>query len=252
MAHDFVIFDDDQYVTQNENVHTGLSWKNITWAFTNISHMCWQPLTWLSHMLDCHVAGLNPAWPHVHNTLLHIANSMILFILFNAMTGARWRSFILALLFAVHPLAVDTVAWVAERKNLLATFFLLLTLLTYWRYVTTTKVRFYLMALFLFCGGLLSKPSVVTLPFLLILLDVWPLERLTKEVPPPHRTEALAFHFASRSPCDRKIAVFFSDDCLYLDVYNFARKDAGIRIPGQRFTVSTSRKRPCFLCSLYR
>lgn len=177
-AFDFVNFDDDQYVYENRFVATGLTPSNIAWAFSNLSHMCWQPLTWLSHMLDCQVAGLHPFWPHTHNMLLHLCNSLLLFLLFYSMTGARWRSFLVAALFAVHPLGVDSVAWISERKNLLATIFMFLSLWSYANYALQKKIRFYFLALVFFMAGLLSKPSIVTLPCVLLLLDIWPLRRI--------------------------------------------------------------------------
>ena len=217
----FVNFDDEQYVTRNKTVISGLNQKSIHWAFTNISHMCWQPLTWLSHMLDCQLAGLNPAWPHAHNMLLHLANSMMLFILFRAMTGARWRSLLLAILFAVHPLGVDTVAWISERKNLLATLFMLLSLFAYSNYAVSRKVRSYLLALILFGAGLLSKPSIITLPCVLLLLDIWPLKRLL-DAPKPTKTVELRDKMRRVQWIMFEKAPFFFLSALYLWIFTFS------------------------------
>ena len=176
--YEFVTFDDPQYVYENPHIVSGITWENIQWALTNVRHMCWQPLTWLSHMLDVQLFGLNPGLHHWSNLVLHLVNTVLLFLLFRSMTGATRESFFLSALFAVHPLGVDTVAWISERKNLLATLFSLLSIFGYWRYADSGKYRYYAGSFLAFVAGLLSKPSVVTLPFLFLLLDFWPIRRI--------------------------------------------------------------------------
>jgi protein O-mannosyl-transferase len=177
-SHPFIDFDDDQYITGNPNVISGLSWKNVAWAFQTGDAGNWHPLTWISHMIDCDLYGLNPGGHHLTNLLFHIANSLLLFLLLKQMTGGMWRSAFVAALFAWHPVHVESVAWASERKDTLSAFFWLLTLLAYAHYAKKPKVAGYLLALLLFAGGLMSKPMVVTLPFVLLLLDFWPLNRL--------------------------------------------------------------------------
>jgi hypothetical protein len=177
--HDFIALDDNQYVTANPVVQAGLTWAGVKWAFTNIIASNWFPLTWLTHMMDCQFYGVNPAGHHLTNVFFHIANVLLLFAWLNRTTGALWRSALVAALFAWHPLRVESVAWVAERKDVLSAFFWLLTLLAYTRYVKKPDASAYLLALFLFACGLMSKPMVVTLPFVLLLADFWPLNRLT-------------------------------------------------------------------------
>ncbi len=179
--HDFISLDDNQYVTANPVVQAGLTWAGVKWAFTNIIASNWFPLTWLSHMLDCQLYGVNPAGHHLTNVFFHIANVLLLFAWLNRATGALWRSALVAALFAWHPLRVESVAWVAERKDVLSAFFWLLTLLAYTRYVKKPGATAYLLTLFLFACGLMSKPMVVTLPFVLLLADFWPLRRLTDD-----------------------------------------------------------------------
>ncbi|MBW1896674.1 MAG: glycosyltransferase family 39 protein, partial [Deltaproteobacteria bacterium] len=177
-SHEFVIFDDEVYVTQNDEVQKGLSWDGVAWAFTTTHANFWHPLTWLSHMLDCRLFGLNPAGHHLTSLLLHIANTLLLFLVFHRMTGALWPSAFVAALFACHPLHVESVAWVSERKDVLSTLFWMLTLGAYVRYVEHPRGRAYLLAVVFFSLGLMAKPMLVTLPFVLLLLDYWPLDRL--------------------------------------------------------------------------
>jgi tetratricopeptide (TPR) repeat protein len=175
--HNFIRLDDDEYVTENIHVHTGLSWDNITWAFTSTHAANWHPLTWLSHMLDCELFGLNPKGHHLTSVLFHLLNTLLLFLILKRMTGTLWRSGFVAALFALHPLHVESVAWVAERKDVLSTFFLFLTLLSYIWYVERPGLYRYLCIILFFTLGLMAKPMLVTLPFVLLLLDYWPLER---------------------------------------------------------------------------
>jgi protein O-mannosyl-transferase len=207
---DFISFDDPVYVTENPHVQAGLTWAGITWAFSGLhgEQTYWHPLTWVSHMVDCQLFGSKPAGHHLMNVLLHTLNTILVFLVFRRLTRAFWRSVALAALFGLHPLQVDTVAWVAERKNLLSTFFWLLTTWAYACYAEESQVQslksqvprlkskvspaspalhaprstrhaaiFYLLSLLLFALGLMCKPVLVTLPFVLLLLDYWPLKR---------------------------------------------------------------------------
>ncbi len=178
--HEFINFDDSAYVVKNRHVHTGLTPENIVWAFSfaDKGGAYWHPLTWLSHALDCEMYGLRPGMHHTTNLLFHIANILLLFLAFRRMTGAVWQSACVAALFALHPINVDSVAWIAERKNLLSTFFWFLTLLAYGRYVERPAISRYLLVCLTFLMGLLAKPMLVTLPFTLLLLDYWPLGRI--------------------------------------------------------------------------
>ncbi|HEX3800175.1 MAG TPA: tetratricopeptide repeat protein [Verrucomicrobiae bacterium] len=179
----FIDYDDPDYIILNVHVVTGLSWDNIKWAFTSMDASNWHPLTWISHMLDCELFGLYPFGHHAVNVVLHSLNATLVFIVFARMTGATWRSFLLALIFAIHPLRVESVAWASERKDVLSGFFWLLTMYCYCRYVEAVKEKakskrgLYALTLIFFACGLMSKPSVVTLPFVLLLLDYWPFKR---------------------------------------------------------------------------
>ena len=176
--HDFVNYDDGDYVSENPLVARGLTWHGVSWAFTTGYSSNWHPLTWLSHMLDVQLFGLNPGPHHLTNLLFHIANTLLLFGLLHRMTGALGRSAFVAGLFAVHPLHVESVAWVAERKDVLSTLFGMLTLWSYVGYVRQPRLGRYLVVLLLFALGLMAKPMLVTLPFVLLLLDFWPLGRV--------------------------------------------------------------------------
>jgi tetratricopeptide (TPR) repeat protein len=179
----FVNYDDPLYVTENWHVRHGLNGVGLRWAFTAVTASNWHPLTWVSHMLDCQIYDLQPAGHHLTSLLLHIANSVLLFLLLNRLTGALGRSGLVAAMFALHPLRVESVAWISERKDVLSSFFWLLSVGAYVRYVQEIKVQgskfkvYYALALVLFACALISKPMVVTLPFVLWLLDYWPLGR---------------------------------------------------------------------------
>jgi tetratricopeptide (TPR) repeat protein len=207
--HGFTLYDDSDYVTENPMVENGLSWAGVKWAFTTWHAGNWHPLTWISHMADCQVAGLNPSVPHCVNILFHAANAVLLFVLLLRLTGLRadasarqadliWPSAFAAALFAWHPLHVESVAWIAERKDVLSTFFALLTLLAYTKAaakMSNVECRMesrrlpghssfvirhsgYWLALLFFALGLMAKPMLVTLPFVMLLLDYWPLNRI--------------------------------------------------------------------------
>ena len=178
LGNDFLNYDDFQYVTDNRHVTSGLSIGNVVWAFTSGYAANWHPVTWLSHMLDVDLFGLDPRGHHLVNLLFHCANTCLLFLILNKITGAVWRSVLVAALFAIHPLHVESVAWVAERKDLLSTLFGMLTILAYTWYVRGGGTWRYLAVFGCFTLGLMSKPMLVSLPFVLLLLDYWPLRRL--------------------------------------------------------------------------
>jgi len=173
----FVNYDDSLYVTDNSHVQAGLSLQGVKWAFTTGENANWHPLTWLSHMLDVELYDLKPWGHHLTSLLLHILNTVLLFLLLARMTGSLWRSGLVAALFGVHPLHVESVAWVAERKDVLSTLFWILTMWAYVRYAEHPGVKRYLPVAVLFALGLSAKPMLVTLPFVLLLLDYWPLRR---------------------------------------------------------------------------
>ncbi len=182
----FVNYDDQDYITDNTMVQKGLTWAGIQWAFTTGHASNWHPITWLSHMTDCELFGLNPGAHHLVNGLFHTANVVLLFGLLLRLTGAMWPSAFVAALFAWHPLHVESVAWISERKDVLSTLFALLTLLAYAQYVKKSTVHgpqskiFFGLALLCFALGLMSKPMLVTLPFVMLLLDYWPLGRIAE------------------------------------------------------------------------
>lgn len=174
----FCILDDSEYVSQNAHVMAGLSVDSIQWAFTTFHSNNWHPVTWLSLMLDSQIFGLNPIGYHVTNIVFHVVNTALIFILFSSMTGALWRSAFVAALFALHPLHVESVAWIAERKDVLSTFFWIVTLLFYTAYVKRGRLGNYALALTAFALGLMAKPMLVTIPVVLLLLDFWPFHRI--------------------------------------------------------------------------
>jgi len=180
-GHEFNHYDDPSYVTANKVIQAGLTPEGLAWAFGRLHgpDTYWHPLTWVSHMVDCQIFGLNAGVHHVINVAFHSLNGALLFLLLFRMTGSTWRSAMVASLFAVHPLQVETVAWVAERKNVLSGTFWWLSLLTYVGYAQRGGSGRYLLSVLLFALGLMSKPSLVTLPAVLLLLDYWPLGRLT-------------------------------------------------------------------------
>ena len=189
LRHEFINYDDPDYVSQNPAVARGISWDGAVWAFTHRHSDNWHPLTTLSHMLDCQAYGLNPAGHHLTSVLLHAATAVLLFLVLRSMTGALCPAACVAAVFAIHPLRVESVAWVSERKDVLSGLFFMLTLWAYARHAQKQKAAsqtilafltapFYWLALAFFAAGLMSKPMLVTLPFVLLLLDYWPLNRL--------------------------------------------------------------------------
>jgi predicted negative regulator of RcsB-dependent stress response len=185
-THEFIGYDDDKYVTQNRYVSQGLSKESVIWAFRSTHASNWHPLTWLSHMLDVELYGMNAGAHHLTNLLFHIFNSLLLFIVFRKMTAQVWQSGIVALLFALHPLHVESVAWVAERKDVVSTFFWMLTIWSYARFTQRPEMARYLAVVGFFSLGLMAKPMLVTLPFVLLLLDYWPLKRIQGAQPNNH------------------------------------------------------------------
>jgi tetratricopeptide (TPR) repeat protein len=194
---DFVDWDDDQYIYENPHTAQGLTVPSVTWAFTSTDAVNWHPLTWISHMVDVELFGLQraengrvlqgPGGHHLVSVLLHTANSLLLLLLLVRMTGAFWPSALCAALFAIHPLRVESVAWVSERKDVLSGFFFMLTLLAYHRYTQRATLRRYLLVFISLALGLMAKPMLVTVPFVLLLLDLWPLRRWALPGWPPRR-----------------------------------------------------------------
>lgn len=184
LHYQFVNYDDDVYVYNNPVVAQGLTLHGVIWAFTNFCASNWHPLTMISHMLDCELYGMHPGGHHLTNVLLHTATAILLFLVLRRMTGFLWRSALVAAVFAIHPLRVESVAWVSERKDVLSGLFFMLTLWAYVRYAEEAKAQsprskaFYRWVLLLFALGLMCKPMLVTLPFVLMLLDYWPLNRV--------------------------------------------------------------------------
>jgi len=232
---EFLNWDDLTYIVNNDHVRGGLTWDGFKWAFTHSYSANWHPLTWLSHALDCQLYGLRPASHHLTNALFHAANAALLFLFLRGLTGLLWRSAFVAALFAVHPLHVESVAWVAERKDVLSTFFFLLTLMAYTRYAARHQLQspksraqgvpagsevsshasrithhafWYTLALLFFALGLLSKPMLVTTPFVLLLLDFWPLKLISLAAGPEFRVtvprlliEKLPFFILTLASC---------------------------------------------------
>jgi protein O-mannosyl-transferase len=174
----FTNLDDDFYVTHNPHVIAGLTWGTVKWAFTSYEAANWHPLTWLSHALDCQLFGLNPVGHHYVTVLLHATNAVLLFLLLESATGLTWSSLMVAALFALHPVNVESVAWVAERKNVLSMMFFMLAMHAYGWYVRRGGVKRYAVIASLFALGLMAKPEIITLPFVLLLWDYWPLHRI--------------------------------------------------------------------------
>ena len=184
MANDFINFDDDIYITGNNYIKSGINTESIKWAFTSSHAANWHPLTWLSHMLDWQLFGANASGHHLVNLLLHIGSAILLFLFLNKTTGSLWPSAFVAAMFALHPLRVESVAWASERKDVLSMFLGMATIYVYALYVENHKLSKYFLCLALFALSLLAKPMLVTLPFLLLLLDYWPLGRWQKALKP--------------------------------------------------------------------
>lgn len=203
LSHPFLELDDDSYVTRNPHVSTGLGWDNLTWAFTSFHSSNWHPLTWLSHQLDVGLFGLAPRGHHATSAFLHVTNTLLVLFVLHRMTGAFWPSFFVAGVFGLHPQRLESVAWVAERKDVLSGFFGLLTLASWTRYAEKPTRARYLACLLSFALALLAKPMMVTLPLVMLLLDVWPLRRarLAWEDLRPRLTELSPFLAMSLASC---------------------------------------------------
>ena len=199
LNYDFINYDDDEYITENEFVKKGITEESVVWALTEFHAANWHPLTWISHMIDCQLFGLNAGRHHLINLIFHVLNSVLLYVVFRKMTGAIWQSGFVAALFALHPLHVESVAWVSERKDVLSTFWMMLTLLCYFLYIRKRKIVYYCFVVLFYLFGLMSKSMLVTLPFVLLLLDFWPLKR---------------FHFQST---DFSVGDFFSHKRLLVE-----------------------------------
>jgi Tfp pilus assembly protein PilF len=200
-THPFVNYDDDDYITNNPPVKQGLTWAGLRWALTTWHASNWHPLTWVSHMADCSLFGLNAGAHHFVSVLLHAANAALLFLLLFRLTAALWPCAFIAALFAWHPLHVESVAWVAERKDVLSTFFALLSLLSYTRYAKESCRRSFWFAVLFLALGLMAKPMLVTLPFILLLLDHWPLRRTGSESPAALLREKTPFFLLAAAAC---------------------------------------------------
>ena len=192
VGYSFIVLDDSDYVTANSHIHAGLSWNTIKWAFTSTAVANWHPLTWLSHALDYQLFALNPAGHHLDSLLIHALNAVLLFLLLAWVTKRVGPSLLVAALFALHPINVESVAWVAERKNVLSTLFFILAIAAYVRYAQKPDWRRYLLVAELFAAGLMAKPMVITLPFVLLLLDYWPLGRTSGSAPSVIRAPQMA------------------------------------------------------------
>jgi protein O-mannosyl-transferase len=193
--YDFIILDDDVYVTANSHIKSGITLDGIRWAFGTTYAEFWQPLIWLSFMFDYQLHGLNAGGYHLTNLILHIMSTLLLFWFFNRMTGAIWKSAFVAAFFALHPLHVESVAWITERKDTLSAFFWMLTLCLYVYYTEKPVIKRYLLVLFSFACALMSKPIVVTLPVVMILLDYWPLRRFES-----HKTNLISLQLKEKAP----------------------------------------------------
>ncbi len=198
--YDFIYNDDPIYVSQNPNIQAGITLKAVKWAFTTDYAGMYHPLTWLSHMLDWDIFGNDAGGHHFTNLVFHIANTLLLFVVLAQMTHSLWQSAFVAALFALHPLHVESVAWVSERKDVLSTFFFLLTLWAYVRFVDRPQIANYLLVVVFLACGLLSKPMVVTLPFVLLLLDYWPLDRVGPKRKNTDKRYSLGYLFIEKIP----------------------------------------------------
>jgi protein O-mannosyl-transferase len=239
--HEFINYDDPTYVTENLDIQAGLSSESISWAFTTFSGGNWSPVTWFSHMLDYQLYGLQAKGHHLTNLFLHITNSLLLFLVLFRMTGALWQSAFVSALFALHPLNVESVAWAAERKNVLSTLFWLMTMWAYINYTQKLNIKSYSLVILFFILGLMSKAMLVTLPFVLLMLDFWPLNRL-KFGKERGSSEALEKRIAKKSEVSKLV---FEKTPLFLftiglSIITFiAQKSLGAMNQGETLTFST-------------
>ncbi len=200
----FINLDDPDYVIENAHVNHGITLDNVLWAFTHFYSSNWHPLTWISHMLDCQFYGLNPGGHHLTNVILHTGTVVALFLVLWRMTGALWRCAFVAAVFAIHPLRAESVAWISERKDVLSGLFFMLTLGSYALYVQRNRAKgLYGLVVLFFVLGLLSKPMLVTLPLVLLVLDYWPLQRKASPVKLGPGEAAIVRAFRGVLPADR-------------------------------------------------
>jgi Flp pilus assembly protein TadD len=230
-TYDFISFDDPVYVYDNLKIQTGITLKAVKWAFTTVYANFWLPLIWLSYMLDWELFGSNPAGYHLTNLVFHIANTLLLFIVLRQMTGVLWRSAFVAALFALHPLHVESVAWVTERKDVLSTFFWMLTMAAYLGYAKHPGAARYLLMLLTFALGLMAKPMLVTLPFVFLLLDYWPLDRLGPKWSKAGRKYSFVYLLIE------KIPLFVMASALSIVTF-IAQKKGGLIPPAEEYSIS--------------
>jgi protein O-mannosyl-transferase len=237
---DFINYDDGVYVTENRYIQNGLSIEGIRWALTATHAANWHPLTWISHMLDVQLFGLNPQGHHLTNLFFHIANTLLLFLVLNRMTQAPWQSAFVAALFAIHPLHVESVAWVAERKDVLSTFFWMLTMGAYLYYVERPVALRYLSVVVFLALGLMTKPMLVTLPFVLLLLDFWPLKRFEQRTVAPETEQPAGqnYHRASIRPLLWEKIPFFALAFLSSIVAYITQQQGGAVISSESLPLS--------------
>ncbi len=228
----FVEHDDDVYVTENPHINGGITAESVVWALTNPHASMWHPLTSLSHMLDCQLFGLNPFWHHLTNLFFHVANALLLFLILKSITAAVWPSLFVAAVFALHPLNVESVAWAAERKNVLSGLFWMLTIAVYIWYAQWPHMRRYLLVILVFGLCIMTKPTVVTLPFVLLLLDYWPLDRWQRESqdngtdsPQSIRRSGIYQRFSARRLIIEKVPLFLL--AAFLSIVTFVFQKAG-------------------------
>src|SRR6266481_542374 len=183
MGHQFITLDDPTYIRENPMVNHGVTLTGLTWAFTTFYAANWHPLTWIAHMIDSQLFGMNAGAHLLVNAVIHVANTLLLFWLLLGTTRARWPSALVAALFALHPLHVESIAWAAERKDTLATFFGLLSLIAYVRYAEAPSIKRYAWTAIMLALGLMAKPMLITWPFVMLLLDYWPLGRFRDRGP---------------------------------------------------------------------
>jgi tetratricopeptide (TPR) repeat protein len=227
----FINFDDDTYITDNPHVQAGLTWSTVKWSFTTFETGNWHPLTWLSHALDCELFGVNAAEHHFVSAFLHAINAAILFLLLQSATGFTSRSLMVAALFALHPVNVESVAWAAERKNVLSMSFFLLALLAYGWYARQPNLRRYAVVFLLFLLALMSKPQAIPFPFLLLLWDYWPLRRIATQPPTQPPLPNMTSAASERPPTPRFSFAFLVLEKLPLLLLSFA--DAVVTVMAQ-------------------
>ena len=221
--HQFLDYDDNEYVTSNPHVASGITGNNVLWAFTSVYASNWHPITWLSHMADVQFYGMNPRGHHLTNVVIHTATSLLLLLFLLRVTGSLWKGSFVAFLFALHPLHVESVAWVAERKDVLSALFWFLTLLFYSEYVAKLKPSLYFLSLFSFVLGLMSKPMLVTLPIVMLLMDFWPLERYRRN----EREQGLNHHLARGTSLIKEKIPFFACSLLSAAITAYAQNSTG-------------------------